>query len=92
MAHGRELGDPIGVGRIREQLISDLDETSLHLPRRPRPVTLVPGVDEDLAALYRAEAERLLTTMSAFRHEHPILAWLRQVASALESRLRIAFS
>lgn len=81
-----------GVGLFRDQLISDLDALAALPPMRPRPVTLLPGVDEHLAAHYRADAQRILTTMSPLWHEHPVLSWLRQLAATLSSRLRVALS
>jgi hypothetical protein len=59
---------------------------------RPRPVTLIESVDDELAARYRAEAALILARMMACAKpvEHPLLGFLREIARQLATALRHA--
>lgn len=63
-------------------------------PLRPRPVTLVEGFDDVLAARYRAEASLLLAQMmaSARPGEHPLLRFVRDLGRQLAHMVRVALA
>jgi hypothetical protein len=62
------------------------------MPGRPRPVTLLPGVDEALAVHYRAEAALILARMRERSKQHPLLRWLYATVEDLTRALRVALS
>jgi hypothetical protein len=97
LARKRRSGDPRDVGAHSAQLISDLElavHDSAARPFRPRPVTLIESVDDELVARYRADAASILERMmaSAPPAERPLLGFLRDVGRRIAGLLRLATS
>jgi hypothetical protein len=71
-----------------------VESVSLPIPSRPRPVTLIESVDDELAARYRVEAQLILSRMlaSAAPVEHPLLRFVREIGRQIAFMLRLATS
>jgi hypothetical protein len=82
----------LGLGEI-----DDDDRPTLTLvrltpvPERPRPITLVEGPDDQLAASYRAEAAMIVASLFT-RRENPILRWIRTCIEGVRHALRGAWA